>query len=332
MRKQKVAFIWDVPPFLQKRFVSEVDDDLELLFSDMHESKDYENIVAHADVIVGWRATKSMLNIASKLKMFINPGAGIQHLINDDLKILQEKEVLVLNSHDNAYNTAQHAVAMLMALTNKLLPHHEWMKNGEWRKGDKDAKTLPIKYRKVGLMGFGHVNQFVHQFLKPYGCDFYVLRRKIDASITLNQFQFNQLKDFLSMIDTLIIAAPMTMETKNCIGEEELKSLGENGILVNVGRGPIIKEEALFRVLKNKNIAAAGIDVWYHYNPTEDKEGRKFPYYARFHELDNILLSPHRAGAPLDDYGRWSSVIENLNKFATGKKDFKNIVDLSLGY
>ena len=79
-------------------------------------------------------------------------------------------------------------------------------------------------------------------------------------------------------------------------------------------------------------IAGAAIDVWYEYKPEPDVDNRKFPFHKGFHELDNIVLSPHRGASPMDDLERWNEVIENITRFCQGRTDFLNIVDLERGY
>ena len=116
------------------------------------------------------------------------------------------------------------------------------------------------------------------------------------------------------------------------IGANEINLLGEKGLLINAGRGEIVSEEALYNALKNKTIDSAAIDVWYDYDVEANEKGQKFPYQFPFYELDNILLSPHRAASPFDDLKRWDDVIENINKIAIGKNDFLNVVDLNEGY
>jgi phosphoglycerate dehydrogenase-like enzyme len=138
--------------------------------------------------------------------------------------------------------------------------------------------------------------------------------------------------EFLEEIDILIIAVPETSETIGLIGHKELEVLGSSGILVNVSRGVVVDEESLYNALRDEKINTAAIDVWYDYKPTVDEAGLKFPFHYPFHELPNILLSPHRAASPFSDLKRWNEVIENIRNFNMGKKVFLNMVDLNREY
>jgi D-3-phosphoglycerate dehydrogenase len=290
-----------------------------------------------ADIIMGWRPTIELLNAATNLKLFINPGAGVQHLIPIFKEATIDREIVLVNGHGNSYFTAQHALALLLAIMNKVVVHHNWMEDGQWRKRDEDAISIPLRGRKVGLLGYGAVNQKVHQFMSGFNVEFSILRRNWKKQTpqlptTAEKYSEENLKDFLKEIDTLVIAVPLTSNTKGMIKEEELLLLGEDGLIVNIGRGEVVDEESLYNVLKNNKIMGAAIDVWYNYQPEEDELGRKFPFNYPFNELDNVILSPHRGASPMNDLKRWDEQIENISKFARGEKDFLNIVNLDEGY
>jgi phosphoglycerate dehydrogenase-like enzyme len=224
-----------------------------------------------------------------------------------------------------------------MALMNKIIPHHNWMCKGKWRTGDKDAASIPLRYKKVGLLGYGAINQKIHLFLSGFDIEFSILRRhwekqKLPLPTQVKRYQFSQLHNFLEEIEILIVGIPLTTLTNNLIAREELELLGSNSLIVNVSRGDIIDEESLYRALKDGIIHSAAIDVWYNYNPKKDKEGKKYPYNFPFYSLDNIILSPHRGYSPFNDLLRWNEVIENISRMAIGRRDFINVVNLEEEY
>jgi phosphoglycerate dehydrogenase-like enzyme len=249
----------------------------------------------------------------------------------------RSRGITFVNGHSNSIFVAQHVVAMLLALLNNLIAHHNWMAAGEWRKGDPDAKNIPMKGRIIGLLGYGAINQKVHQLLSGFEVNFAILRRTWkgrDPNLPTPAKKYNtsQINEFLDEVDTLIVALPLTHETEGLLGHDELIRLGENGIVINVARGAIIDQTSLYQVLKDHKIAGAAIDVWYTYQPEPDEKGQKYPYEKPFHTLDNILLSPHHAASPFDDLDRWDEVIDNIRRFAQGRKDFTNLVDTQRGY
>lgn len=337
-RETNVLFLREVNQRLREYLTSGLTDlPVNLIFpEDVSEEKLLE-LAPQANIMVGWRPTKKLLDAAENLSLFINPGAGVQHLISLFREVNETREITLVNGHGNSYFTAQHAVAILLALTNKVIPHHNWMVDGKWRMGDESAASIPLKERKIGLLGYGAVNGKVHQFLSGFDVEFFILRRdwskqQDELPTPAKRYEFHELHLFLTAIDVLIIAVPMTDLTKDLIGMPELELLGERGLLVNVARGSVVNEEDFYNALNNEVIAGAAIDVWYNYRPEEDEEGRKFPSEYPFYELENVVLSPHRAASPFSDLDRWNEVIENIKSFAIGENSFLNVISLEDEY
>ncbi len=338
MTKINVLFIWKVGDELREYLeqgLSKIDN-LHLIFLEDPSEETLLKQAPSAEIVIGWRPTREFLNRAQRMKLFINPGVGVQHHIENFRELNQTREVTLINGHGNTYFTAQHAVALLLACTNKIIPHHNWMVEGLWRRGDDYAKSTPLRRRKIGLLGYGAVNKKVHKFLSGFDVEFLVLKRTWNKDEELatpaKRYLPKDLDAFLSESDVLMIAVPQTEETVGMIGEKELKLLGPESYLVNVSRGIVVDEEALYNALNAKWIAGAGIDVWYNYRPEPDVDNRKYPTDFPFYELDNIVMSPHRGASPMDDLERWDEVIENLTRFANGRKDFINVVDLDRAY
>ncbi|MFX0090467.1 MAG: NAD(P)-dependent oxidoreductase [Candidatus Hodarchaeota archaeon] len=334
-----VLFIWDVPKRLRNYLTTNLEpySQVRLLFPSPASEEKFLDLAPEADIIVGWQPTKDLLMTAKQLTLFINPGAGIRHHIEPFRELNRVQKVLLANGHGNSYFTAQHVVALLFALTNKVICHHNWLKAGQWRKRDEDARSIPLRFRKVGLLGYGNINQKVHRFLSGFNVEFSILRRNWDKQTgslptPAKKYTFSDLHSFLKEIDILVVAVPETSLTVGLIQLEELQLLGSEGLLVNVARGSIIDEKSLYLALKEEIIAGAAIDVWYNYSPEPDEKGRKHPFSYPFYELDNIVFSPHRGASPMNDLLRWDEVIENIRRFTAGQKSFLNIVNLDEEY
>ncbi len=339
MQQTNVLFIWNVRDELQEYMVEGLSnlEHVNLIFLD---DVSEENLLKHApdvQILVGWKPSRNLLDNATEIRLFINPGVGVQHHLDTFRDLRKSSDVILINGHGNTYFTAQHAVALLLALTNKIIPHHRWMEEGQWRKGDADAKSKPLRDRKIGLLGYGAVNKKVHKFLSGFEVEFHVCKRSWkEESETLptpvKKYTTLEIDEFLREIDTLMVGVPQTPETIGLVASKELQLLGEQGLVVTVARGVVIDEGAFYKALFENQIAGAAIDVWYEYRPEEDSEGRKYPSSFPFHKLDNVVLSPHRGASPMDDLKRWDEVIENITRFAEGREDFINVVDLERGY
>ena len=308
-----------------------------LMFPEDTSDQNLKNIVSEVDVLIGWRPSKILLESGKSLKVFINPGAGVNHLIDLFIELNRNRKVTLINGHGNSYFVAQHAVALLLTLMNKTIPHHIWMKEGKWRTGDQDDASIPLRFREVGLLGYGAINKKVHQFLAGFEVKFHILRKNWNKQKDIlpteaKKYGIAEIDNFLEEIDVLMIAVPHTSLTSQLFKKKEFKLLGPNGLIINVARGDIINQEDLYNALKNRTILGAAIDVWYDYHPKANKEDLKYPYAFPFHNLDNIVLSPHRSYSPFSDLLRWDEVIENINRISQGRSDLINIVNLKEEY
>ncbi len=338
----RVLFIWRVPPTLQEYILTHLTPipSIHLIFLD---NPTEEALLAHAsnvDVIIGWRPSETLISSSPNLRFLINPGAGVQHLIPLLCKInvsRSQTPIILINGHGNAYFTAQHAVALLLNLTNHVVLHHLWMQQGKWRTGDTEAKSLPLRYQSIGLLGFGAVNRYIYQFIHGFEPQISICRKNWEGKPlpepsfpVSNCFSFNQLNDFLAKINILIIAVPHTHLTENLIHQREIECMLSPRLLINISRGSIVNERDLYECLEQKILAGAGIDVWYNESPSSDEEGKQYPFSPKypFYSLPNVILSPHRAASPFDDLHRWDEVIENLKRISNGREDLLNRVNL----
>lgn len=191
-----------------------------------------------------------------------------------------------------------------------------------------------LRGKTAGILGAGHIGRAAASMLRAFEMRTIGLRRQRNAPSDPFDAIYGRddLDDVLREADVLFVALPGTQETWHLIGERELQLLGDEGYLVNIGRGEVVKEAALFDTLRERRIAGAAIDVWYDYHPDADETGFRFPSACPFHELDNVVLSPHRAGNARPSVSDWDVVIENINRLADGRTDLINLVDIEGGY
>jgi len=141
--------------------------------------------------------------------------------------------------------------------------------------------------------------------------------------------QFDQL---LPRSKVLISTLPITAQTEDLIGSKQLALMLSGGILVNVGRGGVVDQAALYHALTDGTLNAAGVDVWYNYPESPEERDSTPPSEYPFHELDNIVMSPHRGGGSRDtERLRMQHLAELLNALHSGSPT-RNQVDTSAGY
>lgn len=328
--KHSILFIWPPTDELQAYFHAELDDIAEIRFVDSRDEAAAEAAVPEAEIIVGWGIRESLLAKAVNARLVIVPAIGIDR----HLPILRKfPRLTLLNSRGNAVPTAQHAVALLLAITNHI-PHFDArMRAGLWRAFDDEPASILLTGVPAGVLGTGTVGTEILRRLRGFGCRLSACSRSgraLPEFPDVTVYPASNLHDFLRAIRILMIAVPGTPETTGLIGADEIALLQSDAIIVNVARGPVIDETALYEALRDKRLMAAGIDVWYNYQP-ETVDGKRYPASQPFHELPNVVLSPHRGGSPLKRPDRYADVIENIRRYARGD-ELKNRIDLEKGY
>ncbi len=289
------------------------------------------------DVMFGGFISEKLLHAAINLKFIQIPWAGIDNL---DFRLLKKYNITLCNSHSNAFVVAEHAVALMFDAAKKISYHDRLLRKGEWNRLKPDHKneispfSNIITKSNVGIIGFGAVGGKIYHLLSGFSCSFYIFTKDITLSNNcfenLNFFSTTELSEHLPELDFIFIAVPLTPETKGLVNRAFFEAMKQSAILINISRGDVIIEKDLFNALKQNEIGFAAIDTWYNY-PTNESPitfpSKKF----EFHSLNNLVLSPHRAGYVEGILPHLDDAIENLNRFAKGES-LMNIVSLDNNY
>lgn len=187
---------------------------------------------------------------------------------------------------------------------------------------------VPVAGQTVGLIGYGDIGHAVGARVQALGMTVLAVKRHISASdsrdpLIAQMYAPERRLEMLSHCDYVVVAAPLTSDTLGMIGEAEFAAMKPTAVVINVGRGPVIKEEAMLKALSSGRIKGAALDVF-------DQE--PLPEGHPFYKLENVLLSPHCADHTPD----W---LDNaMQFFITQFKRFRreepllNVVDKKLGY
>ncbi len=319
--------------YIQSRLSS----DVKLIFPESYDENTLINNVSEAECILGGFFSEGLLLHAKNLKFAQIPWTGVDNL---DFDLLQRHNVVVCNSHSNSEVVAEHALAMMMDATKKLSYHDREMRVGNWNRLFPNTQnnispfSKKITNSKIGIIGFGAIGQHIANMLQGFNCSFHVFSRSgVIAEEFKSDVKGHKIKDFLEEakdLDVVFVAIPLTKETKGMIDIHFFNAMSIDSILINISRGQVLNPAHLYDALFNKQIGAAAIDTWYNYpSPSNPKvfPSLEFP----FHELDNIILSPHRAGYVDSGFPHLNDAIENLNRGAKGEP-LKNIVSLYNNY
>jgi phosphoglycerate dehydrogenase-like enzyme len=216
-----------------------------------------------------------------------------------------------------APDVADHVVAFVLAAARRLA---QAARQTTWT--SLQGERLPG--RTVGFFGAGAITREAIPRLRPLGVRILALSRSgRDVEGAERSLAAGDLEELLRESDYLVLAAPLTPETRGIIGERELDLIGPSGWVVNVARGGLVQTEALVRALQEGRIAGAGLDVT---DPEPLPDGH--PLWA----LDNVLVTPHVA----NPIGTWAEplaglVEENVRRFREGR-ELRGVVDVDRGY
>jgi phosphoglycerate dehydrogenase-like enzyme len=291
------------------------------LRGDNSKREELDALLAWADVMYAFIAPPNTVARAPKLKWIQVISAGVDRWIETDVW----KSDLILTGVSGIHATPiSEFVLSLMLMFAKNTPlAFRMMQTRQWRR----YPTRTLCGKTAGIVGLGHIGREVARLSRTFGMKVIATRRSTirrsgarNVDLLLPQAQMKRL---LSESDYVVLSAPLTPETRHIIGAAELKAMKQTAVLINIGRGRLVDEQALIRALDKKMIAGAGLDVTYE---------EPLPRESRLWEFDNVILSPHVSGDREDYLLNATNVFcENLRRYLKGKK-LLNVVDRKKGY
>ncbi|MGQ3296431.1 MAG: 2-hydroxyacid dehydrogenase [Shinella sp.] len=237
-----------------------------------------------AGVAVSGRFDAAMIEHLPALEIIASFGVGYDGV---DAAAAAKHGITVTNTPDVLNDEVADTTIGLLLNTVRRFPQAEaWLRDGRWKRdGAFPLTPLSLRGRKAGIYGLGRIGMAIAERLKGFGVDIaYHTRRPRDD---VPYAYYSSLMELAGAVDILIAIVPKTAETHRTINAEVLQTLGPNGVLINVGRGWTVDEDALATALKEVVIAAAGLDVFY--------DEPNVPQALL--DLPNISLLPHVASA-----------------------------------
>lgn len=227
-----------------------------------------------------------------------------------DVSAAAARGVAVTNTPDVLNDeVADTAIGLLLNTVRRLPQAEMWLREGRWvREGAFPLTPLSLRGRKAGIYGLGRIGLAIAERLKGFGVEIAYHTRRPRADVPYTYYP--SLTELAEAVDTLIAIVPKTPETHRTIDATVLRSLGPQGVLINVGRGWTVDEDALAAALKDGVIAAAGLDVFY------DE-----PHVPQaLLDLPNVSLLPHVASASVATRDAMADLVaDNLHAwFDTG--------------
>lgn len=249
--------------------------------------------------------------------------AGVDHL---PLDRLPEGMTILSNAGAYAEPMAEHVMAMYMALCKRLACEDRNMRDGEF---NQFRTNRWVQGSRCGILGFGGIGRAVARLMGAFDVTVDAINRSAETDEPVDCIGGpHDLEAVMRRCDVLVICAPLTSETRGLIDGEKLAWMCNDGMIINVARGAIVDQRALYEHLREHPSFRAGIDTWW----TEPLRHGRFELEYPLLELPNVLASPHNASMVPDvlEFGL-DAALRNLRRWAEGASP-NNLVDPERGY
>ena len=255
---------------------------------------------------------KETLAQLASLQLIAVAATGVDNI---DLEYCKEHQITVSNTRGYAVNSLpEHALMLMLALRRNLIAYRQDVEAGRWN----DARQFCLLFHpigdlreaKLGVIGYGRLGQSMAQLAQAVGMEVMIAERKNATQIRDGRVAFEKV---VSDSDVLSLHCPLTDDTRNLIGAEELNLMKRDAVIINTARGALIDDYALIDALTNQKIAGAGIDVLRVEPPREGSLLLDL-------RLPNLIVTPHNAWASRQAMERLAAqLIDNLEAFVRGE-------------
>jgi phosphoglycerate dehydrogenase-like enzyme len=289
------------------------------------------------EILEAFQVPADLLDLAPGLRWVQLHSAGADHLLGQ--AVMDSDVSITTASGIHATPIAEYVFASMLAYRWRIPHMTHCQREGEWPSGRWSLYARPeLRGSTLGILGYGSIGREVGRLGQAFGMRVLALRRshgRADEGYTPKEtgdpvgavpdrfYAPEEVGEMLGQCDYVVIALPMTPETRQFVGEAELRAMKRSAYLVNIARGAIVDEEALIRALQEGWIGGAGLDVF---------EQEPLPADSPLWDLENVLISPHVAGFSLRYDERAAELFsQNLARYLSGEP-LLNLVDKARGY
>jgi phosphoglycerate dehydrogenase-like enzyme len=303
-----------------------------------HDAEEVEQALEDSVEVLYTVYLPANLSRASRLQWVQMHAAGVDHVL--DHPIMKNDMLLTTASGIHATPIAEYVFASILAFNRRVPRMLHYQSRREWPQGRWNLFASPeLRGSTLGIVGYGSIGREVGRIARCFGMRVVATKRSVSQmrdvgyavqglgdreGVLLDEaFPPDRLSEMLGLCDYVVVAVPLTPETRKLIGEAELRAMKPSAYLVNISRGGTVDEGLLLRALQEGWIAGAGLDVF-----EEEPLSPDSPLY----DLEHVILSPHVAGFTLCYDERASDLFaENLRRYLAGEP-LLNLVDKAKGY
>jgi phosphoglycerate dehydrogenase-like enzyme len=250
-----------------------------------------------ADVLVSMGYTTAMAEAGRRLRLVQVPGAGLDRIE----RALLPPGAHLANAYGHEAGIAEYIMGAMLELTRGLRWLDASLRQGRWDSQWAVGVPMPPPHpelagKTLGILGFGHIGEALARRARAFDMEVCAIRRQPQADAPEGVSFIagpERLDEVLRSSDYLAITLSLSPATRNLLDQRRLALMKPTAFLVNVARAEIVDEAALYRALADHKLAGAALDVWYRY-PTIP--GPVLPAAQPFHELDNVIMTPHVSG------------------------------------
>ena len=272
--------------------------------------------VKDADIIITNKVlvTKEIINEASNLKLICISATGTN---NVDLEYAKQKKISVKNvAGYSSSSVVQLAFSMIFHFIQKLSYYKKYVDEQNWQKSQIfthiDKPFFELDGKKVGIIGLGDIGSNLARKVKAFDCE--VVYYSTSGKNSNNEYKRVELDELLSTCDIISIHCPLNENTKNLLNYENMKNIKDGSILLNLGRGGIINEADLAKIIDEKEIYC-GIDVVFVEPILESNP------LLRVKNKQRLLLTPHIGWASIEARTKLVSMVaKNIEEFISQEK------------
>jgi D-3-phosphoglycerate dehydrogenase / 2-oxoglutarate reductase len=308
-----ILFIDDVHPFLLENLenlsVNCVDGTSYSKGEIIKQIHQFEGIVVRSRI----QLSEVILSKASNLLFIARAGAGMESI---DVSYTEKNNIACFNSPEGNRNAVgEHALGMLLSLTNKLCTANAQVKKGIWDR--EENRGMEIDGKTIGIIGYGNMGSAFAKNLSGFDVNC-IAYDKYKNNFSDNYVKEVSMNEVFETADILSLHVPLTEETKHLVNKNYLQQFKKEIILINTARGPILNTKDLVEALKTKKILAAALDVLEYEKSSFEKLGvenlpEEFDYLSK---AENVILTPHVAGWTKESKKKHAEVLfEKIKEF-----------------
>lgn len=272
-----------------------------------------------AEIMVGWNVPREAIQRAPHLRWVHSTAAGVDQLLYPEVV---DREIVITSSRGIHHGLVEHVFALMLALTRHLHVAIRHQMHRRWER--RQAMGDEVRGKTMGILGLGHIGSEIAARARAFEMRVIGTKRTPAPVPGVERvLPPEALPEVLRESDVVVNALPLTAETTGLIGERELRLMKPTALVINIGRGRTIQEQALVRALREGWIAGAGLDVF---------EREPLPQDSPLYEMGNVIITPHVSGTSphyLDD--AVPLFCENLGRYLRGQP-LLNLVDKERGY